>query len=100
MREGKNMGIMTTFKKPTPERTETLGLTEALGVAGHRGIAPPVALLLEEVQDLQGVMAAPVPMPQEEVFVGVEDAMPASFVGALRKGWAPEIAKHGRLGAP
>jgi len=79
---------------------EALGLTEALGVAGHCGIAPPVALLLEEVKNLQGVMAAPVPMPQEEVFVGVKDARPASFVGALRKGRAPEIATHGRLGDP
>lgn len=79
-------------------RSETLSLTEALRVVSPRGLAPPVALLLQDVQHLQGVMAAPVPGLQHGIFVGVEDAVPAPFVGALRTGGAPEIAQHGPLG--
>lgn len=76
-----------------------LGLTEARRIAGHRGIAPPVALLLEDVKQLQGIVAAPVPVLQHGVFIRVQDAVPVTFVGgALRKRGGPEIAKYGTLG--
>jgi hypothetical protein len=55
--------------------SETLGLTETLRVAGHRGIAPPVALPLEDVKHLQGIAAAPVPVLQHGAFIRVQEAL-------------------------
>ena len=43
--------------KPLLPGSQPLRLPEALRIASHGGIAPPVALLLEEVKHLQGVMA-------------------------------------------
>jgi hypothetical protein len=78
---------------------KALGLSEALRVASHRGLAPPGALLLEAVQQPQGIMAASVPVLQSSVFVRVPAAVPSPFVaGALRNDGAPERAKHGPLG--
>src|SRR5215510_3701639 len=40
---------------------ESLRLPETLGIAGHSRIAPLVALLLEAMKDLEGVMAPTIP---------------------------------------
>src|SRR5262249_19382541 len=72
---------------------ESLRLPETLGIAGHGRIAPRVALLLEAMKDLQGVMAPTIPELEDKVFVGIQDTVPAPFIGALRKGGAPQIAK-------
>ena len=77
---------------------QPLRLPETLGIAGYGGIAPPVALLLEAMKDLQGVMATTVPELEDKVFVGVQNAVPAPFIGALRKGGTPQIAKDRTLG--
>ena len=79
---------------------QPLRLPEPLGIARHGGIAAPVALLLEETKHLSGVMTPLVPVLEQEVFVGVQDAVPAPFIGPLRKGRAPEIPKHGRFPNP
>jgi hypothetical protein len=52
------------------------------------------------MQHLPGVMTALVPVLEQEVFVGGQDAVPTPFVGPLRKGRAPEIPKHGRFPNP
>jgi hypothetical protein len=52
------------------------------------------------MKHLPGVMTALVPVLEEEVFVGIQQAMPTPFVGPLRKGRAPEIPKHGRFPNP
>jgi hypothetical protein len=49
---------------------QPLRLPETLGIARHGGIAPPVALLLEETKHLPGVMTALVPVLEEERFIG------------------------------
>ena len=72
---------------------EALRLSETLGLAGHGRIAPLVALLLEAMKDLQGVMTSTIPELEDTVFVGVQNAVPAPFIGAFREGGAPQIAK-------
>jgi hypothetical protein len=72
---------------------EALRLPETLGIAGHGRIAPLVALLLEAMKDVQGVMAPPIPELEDQVFVGVQNTVPAPFIGALRTGGAPQGAK-------
>jgi hypothetical protein len=52
------------------------------------------------MKHLQGGMATLVPVLKQAVFVGVEDAVPAPFIGALRKGGAAEIPKPGALAKP
>ena len=81
-------------------RRQPLRLPETLGIARHGGIAAPVALLLEAPKHLPGVMTALVPVLEEEVFIGIQDAVPALFIGPLRKGRAAEIPKHGRFPNP
>jgi hypothetical protein len=71
-----------------------------MGIAGHGRLAPLVALLLEAMKDLQGVLAPTIPKLEDKVFVGVQNAVPAPFIGALRKGRAAEIPKHGRFPNP
>jgi hypothetical protein len=46
------------------------------------------------MKDLQGVMASTIPELEDQVFVRVQNAVPAPFIGALRKGGAPQIAKN------
>jgi len=79
---------------------QPLRLPSPLGIAHHGGIAPPVALPLKETQYLPGIMPALVPVLEEEIFVGVQHAVPTPFIGPLCKGWAPEIPKHGRFPNP
>src|SRR5262249_667380 len=67
---------------------QPLRLPQTLGIARHGGIAAPVALLLEETKHLPGVMIALVPVLEQEVLVGVQDAVPTPFVVPLRKGRA------------
>jgi hypothetical protein len=81
-------------------RCQPLRLPETLGIACHGGIAAPVALPLEEMKHLAGVMTALVPVLEQEVFVGGQDAVPTPFVGPLRTGRAAEIPKHGRFPHP
>src|SRR5262249_46884464 len=76
---------------------QPLRLSETLGIAGHGGIAASVALLLEAMKHLPGVMTALVAVLEQEVFVGVQDAVPAPFIGALRTGGAAEIPQYRRL---
>jgi hypothetical protein len=75
-------------------------LPETLGLACPSGLAAPVALLLEEMKHLPGVMTALVPVLEQEVFIGGQDAVPTPFVGPLRTGRAPEIPTHGRFPHP
>ena len=76
-------------------------LPEALGIAGYSGIAALVALLLEAMQELQGVMAPLVPVLGDGGFVGVQDTVPPTFRGPLRKGGAAEMSpQHGTLPNP
>ena len=79
---------------------QPLRLPEALGIAGYSGIAALVALLLEAMKELQGVMAPLVPVLEDGDFVGVQDTVPPTFIGPLRKGGAAEIPKHGTLANP
>jgi hypothetical protein len=81
-------------------RRQPLRLPETLGIARHGGIAASVALLLETLKHLAGVMTALVPVLEEEGFIGIQEAVPALFRGPLRKGRAPEIPKHGRFPHP
>ena len=55
---------------------------------------------MEATKHLPGVMTALVPMLEEEVFLGIQHAVPAPFRGPLRKGRAPEIPKHGTFPNP
>jgi hypothetical protein len=55
---------------------------------------------LEETKHLPGVMTALVPVLEQEVFIGVQDAVPTPFGGPLRKGRAAEIPKHGGFPNP
>jgi hypothetical protein len=64
------------------------------------GIAAPVALRLEALPDLPGVRPALVPGLEEESLLGVQEARPAPFLGALRTGRAAEIPQHGRFPHP
>jgi hypothetical protein len=79
---------------------QPLRLSSPLGIARHGGIAPPVALPLEETKHLPGVMTALVPGLEEEGFIGIQHAVPAPFIGPLRKGRAPERPKYGRFPNP
>ena len=60
---------------------QPLRLSSPLGIARHGGIAPPVALPLEETKHLPGVMTALVPGLEEEGFIGIQHAVPAPFIG-------------------
>src|SRR5262245_54654836 len=54
-----------------------------------------IPLPLDGPKQLEGITAATVPVVQQRVFIRVEDAVSAPFVGALCKGRAPEIPQHG-----
>jgi hypothetical protein len=46
------------------------------------------------MQDLQGVMPSTMPELEDTVFGGVQTAVRAPFIGALRPGGAPQRAKN------
>jgi len=76
---------------------DPLRCAQALKVARQRGVAAPVAVLLQDAEQLAAVTAATVPVLEHDVLPGIKQAVPG--VGttlALGKGLAVQVAEHGR----
>ena len=55
---------------------QSLRLTQTLGVACYRGVAPRIALALDRPKELESLPAPRVPPLEDVGFIGSEDALP------------------------